>query len=926
MIRKYLSISNRRTLPSVFVLVGCLSLFLMLPSFAAASVSMTTYYSTGDRPQAIAFDGTNMWTGGYGGADKISPIGLITNYNTIPAILDIAFDGTNMWATHWGPIGSNRITKISPTGAMTIYYSPGVNQNIAFDGINMWTTNPNDNSVTKITPTGVMTTYPGTGSLPYGIAFDGTNMWITYWGSYSVTKITPTGVMTTYTGTTILGPYGLAFDGTNMWTTTPWGDSVTKITPTGVMTTYTGTGNFPFDISFDGTNMWTANFLDNSVTKITPTGAMTTYAGTGINPQHIAFDGTNMWTANYGDDSVTKISPSVTITVSSNNPSASWTITGPSGPPITGTGLSATYPAQPPGSYTIIWGAVPGYVTPPPGASDGTLPFFGNYTVAPTITANITYPSTSLTIPVGTLVSFAGAGSPFTGSPSVVGNYSAGSAPYGIAFDPSTGSIWVTTNDMSSLNKSTKLSVTTGGITGTNVGNFHANIAFDPTTNSMWAADPYQDTVTKFSAATGAVIGTYSTGLWPWGVAFDAFTNSIWVTNTNSGNITKLRTSDGFSLGTYGYSAVGQPYGVAFDSSTNSMWMTIPVLFSAVVKFNAANGAEVGTYSGGSPSSPFYIAFDPSTNSIWVTNGNYNNVAKLSAATGAILGTYTVGTQPLGVTFDPSTNSIWVANNASDSVTQLSAANGTVLGTYPTEADPRTLVFDSQTNSIWVTNRGSNSVTKISTGVDPATAYEWRDGNCTTGTLLSTSASFSTTLSAGSHTVYLRVQDSSGTWSTNCPSRVITVSGASPSDLKICPASSAVGNGFTTQLRAYYVATGTVNCADTSTATEVTDLLNWTSSNPGVATVNNTTQKGLITGNSIGVSTISTDTHLGSPSTPIVITVLCVPTGTCSDPGPSATAAVLCPATSFGIPDGCGGTVTCFGTRSCDFNWKEVGQ
>ncbi len=33
-----------------------------------------------------------------------------------------------------------------------------------------------------------------------------------------------------------------------------------------------------------------------------------------------------------------------------------------------------------------------------------------------------------------------------------------------------------------------------------------------------------------------------------------------------------------------------------------------------------------------------------------------------------------------------------------------------------------------------------------------------------------------------------------------------------------------------------------------------------------------------------------------------------------------------CPNQSLTIDDGCGGTVTCNGTRTCDFNWKEVGQ
>ena len=81
-------------------------------------------------------------------------------------------------------------------------------------------------------------------------------------------------------------------------------------------------------------------------------------------------------------------SSSGTITVTSTDSSASWTITGPA--TLTGTGLSATYTAQPTGAYTITWGAVSGYTAPAsqsftltPG---GTISFNGTYTAAtPTI-------------------------------------------------------------------------------------------------------------------------------------------------------------------------------------------------------------------------------------------------------------------------------------------------------------------------------------------------------------------------------------------------------------------------------------------------------------------------------------------------------------------------------------------------------------
>lgn len=64
---------------------------------------------------------------------------------------------------------------------------------------------------------------------------------------------------------------------------------------------------------------------------------------------------------------------------------------------------------------------------------------------------------------------------------------------------------------------------------------------------------------------------------------------------------------------------------------------------------------------------------------IWVANGESNNVMKLRATDGAVLGTFNVGTNPEGVVFD-GTN-VWVVNTDSNTVSKLRASDGAVLGT-----------------------------------------------------------------------------------------------------------------------------------------------------------------------------------------------------------------------------------------------------
>lgn len=59
----------------------------------------------------------------------------------------------------------------------------------------------------------------------------------------------------------------------------------------------------------------------------------------------------------------------------------------------------------------------------------------------------------------------------------------------------------------------------------------------------------------------------------------------------------------------------------------------------------------------------------------------------------------------------------------------------------------------------------------------------------------------------------------------------------------------------------------------------------------------------------------------GPSSASTTATVSCLPSGNCSA---DSRTTQLCSNQNFTIPDGCGGNMNCSGTRSCDYNWKEV--
>ena len=151
---------------------------------------------------------------------------------------------------------------------------------------------------------------------------------------------------------------------------------------------------------------------------------------------------------------------------------------------------------------------------------------------------------------------------------------------------------------------------------------------------------------------------------------------------------------------------VGTPAGVAFDGA--SIWVTNSDS-NTVTKLRASDGAVLGTFSAGS--NPIGMAFDGAN--IWVANNGSNTVTKLRASDGACVGTctFTVGLYPFGIAFDGA--NIWVANWGGNTVTKLRASDGACAGTctFGVGAYPAAVAFDGA--NIWVANSGSGTVSKL---------------------------------------------------------------------------------------------------------------------------------------------------------------------------------------------------------------------
>ena len=109
---------------------------------------------------------------------------------------------------------------------------------------------------------------------------------------------------------------------------------------------------------------------------------------------------------------------------------------------------------------------------------------------------------------------------------------------------------------------------------------------------------------------------------------------------------------------------------------------------------------------------------------VWVTNRTFGNVAAFDAATGNVLATITVGTNPIGVISPPNTNKLYVSNEDSNSVSVISKASLSVAATIqlPAGSKPHHINYSPDGRFVYVAEFGSNKIAVINTETDALVA------------------------------------------------------------------------------------------------------------------------------------------------------------------------------------------------------------
>jgi hypothetical protein len=266
--------------------------------------------SLGGSPQALAFDGANVWVANFGGSVTELRASDATTLGTFPVLgapVQIIYAAQKIWVASWGDATEDipgNITELSLSGQVLNIVNLGTDPNsgqplepiaLASDGTNVYFTVAN-NSTYRALENGATVTIGNTRSIADYLLYDGTQIWVSYGGTNTVSAGSP---MLPVTQVFTVGqlPVALAFDSVNIWAANYTDGTVTKLRDSdGAKLGTFAAGSTPSGIAFDGANIWVTNNSANTVTLLRASdgGGVATY-NTASSPLGIVFDGNHMW-------------------------------------------------------------------------------------------------------------------------------------------------------------------------------------------------------------------------------------------------------------------------------------------------------------------------------------------------------------------------------------------------------------------------------------------------------------------------------------------------------------------------------------------------------------------------------------------------------------------------------------------------------
>jgi YVTN family beta-propeller protein len=258
---------------------------------------------------------------------------------------------------------------------------------------------------------------------------------------------------------------------------------------------------------------------------------------------------------------------------------------------------------------------------------------------------------------------------------SVTSSFSVGSTPhFGLAYDSAKGELFLA-DTLHGLSNVSVVSDSNDTVLATvPVGSEPYGVAYDPEAGRLFVSNDQSNSVSVISDSTNAVVATVAVGAYPAGAVYDPGANLTFVVD-QGGNAPGFGGVSVISPASNGVVATiplgGNPFWPAYDSAKGELFVTVdnnsnPRAGLVDVISDKTDRVVATVPVGPWPTWPVYL---PNTGEVLVANANSNNVSVISDANNTVVATVAVGSSPYGLVYDEARGELFAANEGSADLT-----------------------------------------------------------------------------------------------------------------------------------------------------------------------------------------------------------------------------------------------------------------
>src|SRR5579875_2966280 len=293
-------------------------------------------------------------------------------------------------------------------------------------------------------------------------------------------------------------------------------------------------------------------------------------------------------------------------------------------------------------------------------------------------------------------------------------NVTVGSIPWGIAYDPKDGYVFV-----GGPNGNSEVAVidstTSNVVSYIQVGGSVEGLSYDPNNDAIYVAD-FTKNIAVISGSTLQLIAQIPTNYGSaWGTTFDPANGDIYVTYDGPSGVTIINGATNQVTGTLkvGNTCNAASWTGVYDANSQEIYLP-DYCDSSISVINAVSNTMVTSiipHNG----QPYSITYNPSKNEFYVL-GNVG-IGLINGSTNTVIGTigYTEGTNGYGgITYDPTDNLVFAAMNAGSNLMVVNSTTDGLVTNLSTQSEPLGVLYDSQNSDLYVANYGAGTVSIIS--------------------------------------------------------------------------------------------------------------------------------------------------------------------------------------------------------------------